>query len=243
MAVTFNTGKSSILDTVKKPATVTKSPSYSASPTPAPKAATSSNKLVNSGYSYTPTISKPITTPSKAYQPAQTYYPVGHPPGDVQIKQPSIVKNPSYSYTQPRPPTVTLPPTRTSTPTRTPSGGGGSTPSYPPSSGGGYPSTPTSGGGYPTGGGGAVDPVPAQAGAMPDMSSVANAMAMMLNVNAPTATSDQSQSQNVYVSGGGGGGPMLPGQADRAFSGADPRIAARAGQGNYLDALRSGFWG
>lgn len=65
----------------------------------------------------------------------------------------------------------------------------------------------------------------------PDLTGLAQMMAGLMPAQ---------QSQAVYI--GGEDGQPLPSQADRAFRGRDPNVSQR-GFGNYMDALRAGFWG
>jgi hypothetical protein len=73
---------------------------------------------------------------------------------------------------------------------------------------------------------------PQLAAAQPDFAPLAQMMAGMMPAQ---------QSQAVYIGGAQDGQP-LPGQADRAFRGRDPNVS-QSGFGNYMDALRAGFWG
>jgi len=137
---------------------------------------------------------------------------------------------PSQPKAPPRPPTTQTPPppVTTAPPPFVPggeascaegacSGGHPGTPQAPPSFG-----TPTTNVQTP------LAPVPTG----PDMSELATMMAGLIPAQ---------QSQAVYIGGGDDGQP-LPSQADRAFRGRDPNVSQR-GFGNYMDALRAGFWG
>lgn len=145
-----------------------------------------------------------------------------NPPGDV-------------SYTPPAPP-LTLQPgkpptTWTAVPKASP--GPSSTPGMPMPHGGegscGAGGEGGCAGMHPPGGA----PSTTTPSTTPPMGKLAEQMAAMVLPS--------QQSQSVYINGGESGQP-LPSQADRAFRGRDPGISG-GHPGDFLDILRSGFWG